>query len=235
MSEEALPLCVYRLLTLLDGTAPVCWNDIPAELQRDAWRIAYNRGLIQTDTRGWGPDAVRHEDYRRALNMPFWLTEAGKDALALHRAAENERGAGPEAAPAEPAPAVPSDVPPPGLAAIAVSPPTVTGAPGHENGPMGIILDLREWKATRGSKDVSFAGKAYPWNVFRQLCRSYPSSLSPNDLVDAVWGKGEGSKETLQAHMTTVREIIKPLGLLVNNTRNVGYKLADCPEEPAAG
>jgi hypothetical protein len=98
MSDQALPLCVCQLLELLDAKAHVCWNEIPAVLRSDAWRIAYNRGLIATNAGVWGPAAVRHEPYRQALNMPFWLTESGKDALALHRARESEKHAATEAA-----------------------------------------------------------------------------------------------------------------------------------------
>jgi hypothetical protein len=102
-------------------------------------------------------------------------------------------------------------------------------------GPLGITLDLREWQATRNGVTASFAGKEYPWRIFQQLCRSYPASLPPDELVDAVWGKGEGSKDTMQAHMTTVRDIIKPLALTVRSTRKVGYKLADRAADPALG
>jgi hypothetical protein len=96
-------------------------------------------------------------------------------------------------------------------------------------GPLSITLDLREWKATRNGVTADFAGKEYPWKILRQLCRSYPSSLPAVDFVSAVWGRGEGSTGTLQAHLTAVRALIKPLGLSVLNTRKVGYKLAESP------
>jgi DNA-binding winged helix-turn-helix (wHTH) protein len=74
---------------------------------------------------------------------------------------------------------------------------------------------------------ADFAGKWYPWMIFQKLCKSYPSSILGEDLLNSVWEQGEGSLGTLQAHMTTVREIIRPLGLTVTCVRNVGYKLLD--------
>jgi hypothetical protein len=96
MSEESLPKIVLRLLELLADTNGVYWQGIPKELRRDAWRIAYNRDLIATYPivyRG----AERHEAYRESLNMPFFLTEKGRDALALHRAKQAVAGRGKEA------------------------------------------------------------------------------------------------------------------------------------------
>jgi hypothetical protein len=96
----------------------------------------------------------------------------------------------------------------------------------HKAGPFGITLDLREWKATRGTASADFAGKEYPWNIFQQLCRSYPNSLPGGDLINVVWGRGEGGQQTLQAHMNAVRRIIEPLGLTVRCIRKVGYRLS---------
>jgi Transcriptional regulatory protein, C terminal len=94
-------------------------------------------------------------------------------------------------------------------------------------GPFGITLDFKERKATRAGVSADFGSKEYPWKVFELLFRSYPARLSPDSLVDSVWGKGEGSRETLQVHMTKVRNIIKLLDLTVECIAGVGYKLAE--------
>jgi hypothetical protein len=90
LPTEVLPPCVYRLLQLLDDKNHVSGDEIPADLIGDACQIAYNRGLIQTYAVPLYQSAARHVIYRRSPNMPFWLTEAGKDALAIHRAREDE-------------------------------------------------------------------------------------------------------------------------------------------------
>jgi len=77
-----LPTSVFRLLELLDGKPNVPWAEIPADLH-DAWRIARNRDLITTNTADPYIDAERHECYRD--RFAYWLTESGKNELALHR------------------------------------------------------------------------------------------------------------------------------------------------------
>jgi DNA-binding winged helix-turn-helix (wHTH) protein len=97
----------------------------------------------------------------------------------------------------------------------------------HQEGPFGVVLDPREWRATRDTAVANFAGKENPWKIFQLLCRIYPSITPKADLLNSVWGEGEGSEESLFAHLTSVRKIIKPLGLTVKNTRKVGYRLAE--------
>ena len=79
---------VLRLLELFEVRTVVPWNDIPAELH-DAWRIACDQGYITFDARL--RNAERHEAYRQSLNVAYWITEPGRDALALLR--ESERPA----------------------------------------------------------------------------------------------------------------------------------------------
>jgi hypothetical protein len=99
----------------------------------------------------------------------------------------------------------------------------------RQDGPFNIVLDQTEWKAQRGDASADFAGKAHPWRIFLQLCSNYPSSTPTTDLLDTVWGTGEGSRDALYAHMTAVREIITPLSVTVTHTRHVGYKLTEAP------
>jgi hypothetical protein len=96
-------------------------------------------------------------------------------------------------------------------------------------GPLGITLDRGEWQARRGQAVADFAGKELPWLVFQHLCRSHPHSVPAKQLLNVAWGQGQGSNETLFAHLTAIREIIKPLGLTVQNNRKVGYKLTELP------
>jgi hypothetical protein len=94
-----------------------------------------------------------------------------------------------------------------------------------EGGPFDLLLDLSEWAVRRGGVSASFAGKQYPWKVFKLLCKNYPTSSTTRAILDDVWGEGVRSKEALFHHITTIRKLIRPLGLKVFHTRGVGYKL----------
>jgi hypothetical protein len=97
------------------------------------------------------------------------------------------------------------------------------------DGPFNIALDRTEWTARRGGASADFAGKEYPWKIFQMLCRDCPGVTPKDRLLGNVWGKGEADESTLFAHMTTVRSIIKPLGLTVENRKKVGYRLTVSP------
>jgi len=104
MSE--LPASVYQFLEML-GDRAIKWNDIPVELH-DAWRIARNRGLIDTEARLWerlwGWSVERHESNLESLNPAYWINDRGRDALALYhatKAASEKPSEGGEALPAE--------------------------------------------------------------------------------------------------------------------------------------
>jgi hypothetical protein len=94
-----------------------------------------------------------------------------------------------------------------------------------EAGPLGITLDLQERKATRGAETVDFGGKEYAWKLFCALCRKYPDSFLAGSLTDAVWGQGEGDVVAMQAHISALRKIIRPLGLAVKHIKRRGYAL----------
>jgi hypothetical protein len=51
------------LLALFDEHPSVRWHEIPAELH-NAWRLAWNRQLIQCEARL--AEAARHEPYRQS-------------------------------------------------------------------------------------------------------------------------------------------------------------------------
>jgi hypothetical protein len=85
---SALPSAVYTLLELLGSAPHLRHDDIPQDLH-NALRIALTENLVATQTAGiWG-EALKHDAYRSLLGRAYWLTAAGRDALAWH--AESER------------------------------------------------------------------------------------------------------------------------------------------------
>jgi DNA-binding winged helix-turn-helix (wHTH) protein len=102
----------------------------------------------------------------------------------------------------------------------------------NRKGPFGLVLNLREWTAKRDKKKASFAGKEYPWKISKLLCRRYQTRTKRDEILEDIWGKGEGSQETVCEHITAIRTIINPLGLKVSNVRKVGYQLADQKAPP---
>jgi DNA-binding response OmpR family regulator len=94
-------------------------------------------------------------------------------------------------------------------------------------GPFDTTIDRNAWKVTRDGKVADFGGKEYPWKVFQLLHDRYPRIAPRADLLNTCWGVGLGSGETLGAHITRVRDLLKPLGLGVKNTRKVGYLLEE--------
>jgi hypothetical protein len=94
-------------------------------------------------------------------------------------------------------------------------------------GPPGITLYVQERKLARNGDIVDFAGKEIPWMILLLLCRNWPSRISSRKILDDVWGQGLGCDEYLYPAVTTVRKLIEPLGLNVENVRRVGYCLAE--------
>jgi hypothetical protein len=93
MSSTDLPSSVYRLLELLANKPYLRHSDISQDL-RKALELARNRGLIESENKGWGQDALRFEPYREALNPAYWLSHRGKDELALFQEQTGESYSG---------------------------------------------------------------------------------------------------------------------------------------------
>jgi hypothetical protein len=201
---------VYGLLEWFEAHPGGKWDDMPKQLKEIGWAFVNRDGL--------------HDRTSTMLTIPG-LSGFGRVVLREFRRK-------PEMESAEHL-AKQSPLQPEGESQSSNT--ELARSPSNDQGPFGIILEKDEWKAKRGPALADFAGKEYPWIIFQRLCRSYPGSIPTNALVNAVWNRGEGSKEAMFAHMTAVRNIIKPLNLAVENIRKVGYRLVDLAAGPAAG
>jgi hypothetical protein len=105
-------------------------------------------------------------------------------------------------------------------------------------GPLRLALNAAEHTASRkGSEGTAdFGAGEKPWKLFRVLCDNYPNRITPQALLNGVWGVGLGGFDNLQVVVSAVRRALRPLGLDVGNKRSLGYKLQEATaKRPRAG
>jgi hypothetical protein len=90
-------------------------------------------------------------------------------------------------------------------------------------GPLDIVLNLEERIATRAGISVRFDAKKKPWDIFLAVCRRHPHAYGKADLLNKIYGQGEGDEASLFAQVKIMRSLIRPLCLNVPHIRGVGY------------
>jgi hypothetical protein len=131
-------------------------------------------------------------------------------------------------------------LPPP---APAVPPPVETLPPPPrvdwtKRGPFDLTLNTNAHTAERGNASADFAGEARPWEVFVRLVERFPAYYPPRDLGREVWNPdgndGDPDDNTVQQAISTIRRLLRPLGINVLCSRKVGYVLAEWVEKSAS-
>ena len=104
-------------------------------------------------------------------------------------------------------------------------------------GPLGLALDTNIRTVERDGQPASFGSNGRPWEVFIKLASRHPARYPVKDLGHDVWnpeGKDIDPDDNLvQLAITTVRQVLAPLGVGVDHKRNLGYVLSDNSAEPA--
>jgi hypothetical protein len=88
-------------------------------------------------------------------------------------------------------------------------------------------LDTDQWTALRNGEEADFRGQQIPWKLFCRLLRAQGAVVPYAELLRAGWTEEDiVIEDNLRPHITTIRNLIKPLGLTVIPHRNQGYSLS---------
>ncbi|OAI54007.1 hypothetical protein AYO44_03755 [Planctomycetaceae bacterium SCGC AG-212-F19] len=106
--------------------------------------------------------------------------------------------------------------------------PAAVSKPAFSNYPFGVAIDPTNRTASRGEKKVEFGGHTQPWKIFLMLLRRHPNRFAVADLLKAGWDGQPGQKAVNQT-ITTIRSLIRPLGLRIDTVRAIGFLLQELP------
>jgi hypothetical protein len=102
------------------------------------------------------------------------------------------------------------------------------GAPGY----LGLVLDKQRARVVRGQREIHMVGDVR-WGLLMQLERSEDVYCS-HDSLAAIWNEpthsfqGSNQDRFYQA-ILDLRRLLKPLHLIIENARDLGFRLAERP------
>ncbi len=87
-----------------------------------------------------------------------------------------------------------------------------------------------QWTASRNGKTADFRGHKIPWSLFCRILRARGQVVRYAELLKEGWTEDDVViEDNLRSHITTIRNLITPLGLGIKTHRRHGYSLC-CTE-----
>jgi DNA-binding winged helix-turn-helix (wHTH) protein len=109
------------------------------------------------------------------------------------------------------------------------------GRPRPRPGFLGIALDEGSRTATRdGYRPLCLRGKSVLWAILKVLAQRGEQRATKPDLSREVWGdlkpdRGAPTANTIEANISRLRNLLRTVGLSIDGSPLVGYKLVPLP------
>lgn len=90
---------------------------------------------------------------------------------------------------------------------------------------LGIDFDPHDLVVVHNGKSVRLRGR--DWQIFMCLYKAGGEPISDPEIKHAVWSTKKMSPKIVVVHITSLRAKLKKIGLNIESTRCVGYKLTE--------